>query len=229
MTRRRIPLWEAEFELLQAQEIFDEFDRLAQEEKTLHEKQERYRIRREANRVKALRLINRIGVVRGFDVWEKTKHIEPDFWGDPIPRHDEIKKLYAKQNRILWTLYALYQYWMFDEPYIGSEPRKGIRYSVQRRIYKKHLKVHHEKIKQANWDRKRARVKSRRENTERNKALKPFGDRLQGKVSELLTLRYGVGVPEIIVRPRDTVISKEALAQEFGIGKDRHEDILGLS
>lgn len=139
--------------------VFSGFHREALEER---KREQRERERREANRAKAMRLAMRLEVVRRFDIWKATEHIGPNFFGDNSKRYARVKQLYAKKARIEWILSSLYTYWMHGYVRPGTFPKKGLTYSKYRKVYMGHKDTLQEKIKQEKWDKKRAKVRKRR-------------------------------------------------------------------
>jgi hypothetical protein len=224
--RRRIPQWQAEFELLEAQSIFDDFDQLAQEEKLAEEKRERYRLKRERNLRKALRIRPRLYRVQNLDPWAETSHIPAeDDWGDRRPRYEAVKAFHARKDRLLWVLTSLYNYWSFD--YVQGQSfkpnKRTLTFSFLADKYDTILDELRERVRQENWDRKRARVKSRREKREQGKVAKPFNTGLKSRLSEMLTLRFGASGPDIVYAPRVSDVPSEALAQELRLRQEQED------
>jgi len=95
--------------------------------------QRREKVRRKANKARAVRLHNRLNIVRDYDVWTDTAQIE-DTWD----RYEQVKRAYRKKARLLWVLTALYQYWMFD--YSKVPVRNDMTFSNTRKRYNRYLK-----------------------------------------------------------------------------------------
>lgn len=215
MKRRRIPEWAAEFERLRAEEIFAQFDEMALEQRLADEQAEKTRIRRERNLRKALRIRSRLYVAQDFDIWANP--VEIDEWGDLRPRDNRVKANYVRKAKLIWVLATLYNYWAFDlRPVAGFKVNKRtMTHSYLCDLYDKYLGDLDERVRQDNWDRKRAKVRARREAVEKGKIAKPFDHPLKGQLSEVLTLRYGIGSPTITIKARPNDFSAAALAQEL--------------
>lgn len=142
--------------------FFAELDEMIRQDALALARLERYWAKRAANLPKAQRLHKRMCLVRDFDIWEATKHIVPDFFDNCDERYEAVKALHTKRERILWVLTVMYNYWGHDHVLPGANPRKGMKYSKQRKLYLGLLDKLAEKVKQDNWDRKRARVRERR-------------------------------------------------------------------
>lgn len=124
---------------------------------------ERYLRRRAINAPKAYRILMRIRKVEAINLFKMTQDIEPDFFGRKTEQFDRVKELHEKKARILWFLRGLYHYWAFDEERFGWAVKRGFTYSRHRKHYYKLLEVLAEKVRQAKWDLKRAKTRSRRE------------------------------------------------------------------
>lgn len=222
MKRRVGCNWETEFEILRAEEIFAEFDRLAHEEKLEFDRQERNKVRRANNLAKALRIRPRLYAVKAFNEWATTQ-LGEDEWGDLTPRNNEVKAMYAKKAKLLWVITSLFKYWAFNErPYPTFKANKRtLTLSYLSKQYDKFLEDLQERVRQENWDRKRFRVRARREAIKNGKQNKPFDHRLQSTVSSLLALRYGTRLPDLLRLPECLREPPPTLAQ--GHGKDRDE------
>jgi len=142
--------------------FFSDLESLARVEAIENDRLAKYWAKRDANLPKAQRLYKRLQVVREFDLWKATAHIEPDFFGSNKIRFNYVKSLYEKKARIEWTLKALYNYWAYDEIIAGFNPRRGFKYSTHRRVYLHNLAQHKENMRQKKWDAKRARVRAQR-------------------------------------------------------------------
>jgi len=229
--KRKLPAWLAEFELLQAQEVMDDFDAMIHEEALRVEKAERYRLKRERNMLKALRIRPRLYRVQSFDIWANAEQQGEDDWGDLTPRNNEVKALYARKAKLVWILTTLFNYWSFDYRPTDFRPnKKTLTFSYLSKRYDEYLEQLKEQVRQDNWDRKRARVKAAREKREQRKAKSPFDHRVKSRISEMLTLRFGASGPTILVKTGVPDISEKALAQKYDTTHgSRESKSLGLS
>lgn len=147
--------------LIEASDFLDDCDELIHEMALEAERQRRYQHKRQVNAAKALRIHKRFQRVMAFDPWKATAHIPTDVFGDNYVRLAEVKRLMNKQLRISWILWAIYHYWMFDVLSPGSK-KYGKRYSLHRKLWYRHIDALQEKILQDRWNRKRERVRARR-------------------------------------------------------------------
>lgn len=146
------------------------------------EADEKERARVARNRAKASRLLGRIERVRAFDIWEATKHIDRNFYGENDKRNTRVKQLYAKKNRIEWMLTAIYKFWAFDETVVGFNPRLGLkRWSRIRKKFLLMREEHHERVLQIKWDIKRQRVRAARARKAEKDAMKDILKDVGGK------------------------------------------------
>jgi hypothetical protein len=175
------------------------------------DREEKRNERRARNREKAKRIWPRLQRVREFDLWAAVAHYdEHQLWGQhDTDKFDAYKSLHAKRERIMWTLTALWYYWQYGSPYLGSNPRKGLKYSAQRKLYDKHFEELLEKVRQDKWDRKRERVKKRRQaKEERERAKAEAKDPKAKALRDIMKLR---GVSRTIIDKDDL----NELAEEF--------------
>lgn len=146
-----------------ASQFFDDLDHETREIERERLRLERYWARRRANGDKAYRVLLRWRKVEAIDLFKMTQHIEPNFFGEKTLQFDEVKRLYEKKARIVWFLAGLYRYLMFDDEGHGWSSKRGFHYSRHRKYYAKLREGLSEKVRQAKWDAKRARVRRRRE------------------------------------------------------------------
>lgn len=215
MTRRRIPEWMGQFLLMEHQEILDVFDQMAHEKKLQDEQRERYRVRRERNLKKALRIRPRLYAVRDFDIWAKAKIQGEDEWGDLGPRDREIKRLHAKKFRLLWIISTMYNYWAFDEKSNGliKATKRTLTLSYLSKKYEEYLDTHRDNVRGKLWDYKQARHRARKEKREAERAKQNITSILKSSISEVLAVRAGAGRAEIIIKYRGPLVSEEAVEQ----------------
>ena len=161
--------WEATFE----GPWFDDLEAIVRKEQEEREKLERYRARQQTNTPKAIHIMRRIKRLEAIDLHRMTHHIPPDWFGERHLQFAEVQRLYIKKSRMLWYLKGLYHYLMFGLELPSWKAKRGVfAYSKHRAYYAKLLPQHAEKLKQARWDAKRARVKAAREKREANKLIK---------------------------------------------------------
>jgi hypothetical protein len=132
------------------------------------ERKKRERIAKRLNR--ASRLLSRIKAVESFDIWERTSHIDRDFFGNNDTRNERVKQLFAKKARIHWVLVAMYNCIAFDYVPPGRKRSRYLRWSKCNLEYRANLEQHRENVLQRKWDAKRAKVRKRRESVESRKA-----------------------------------------------------------
>jgi hypothetical protein len=146
---------------------------------------------------KAHRIYPRLLKVREFDSWDKTKHIEPDFFGDKHEQFKAVKTLELKRRRIEWILWAMYHSWMFGVPCLGTK-KYGSRYSMYRKLWYKHAEALAEQMKQQFWDRKRERVRSRRNKVKKRNSRKTAEETLAVLKASRLKVQEVIDSMEVI-------------------------------
>lgn len=150
--------------------FFRDLDFIIAERKRDRDHYERYWARRRASQRRAVHLQSYINRVEKFDPWKTILGIDPEFYfTDELYEKEmklRIKRLINKQLRLLWTLRALHHYLIGDKAHPGS--KRSLKYTVHRRMWYRNLKTHKEKVRQARWDEKRARVRSRRAKKKEN-------------------------------------------------------------
>lgn len=158
-------------EKLYRAKFFDDCDAMTADLERERLRLERYRARRKANGDRAYRILLRLRKVLAIDLHRMTQHIEPDWFGEKHLQFAEIKRLYDKKARIAWFLTGLYNYLAFDYEGQGWSSKRGFKYSRHRAHYYKLLDTHRENLRQQKWDKKRERIRSRREEKLRDKTM----------------------------------------------------------
>ena len=134
------------------------------------ERDKREQRRRERNKQRGYRLAHRIKIVDSFDIWKATAHMRPNFF-DNDDRYEVVKVLYQKRQRLSWILHAMYWRFVYDRPYRECTYKLGSgKFSRFSRLYEKIEANHHENVKQARWDEKRAKVRARRKGKRESKS-----------------------------------------------------------
>ncbi len=165
------------------------FSRLERMSQKIHEEEEYlrlYRERRITNGPRAGRVLARLRRVEAIDLFKMTQHIKPDFFQSKRKQFDAVIELGEKKGRIVWYLNALYNYLAFDDdrhflPYLGTNS-----YSHHRAYYYELLEDLAEKVKQAKWDKKKARVRARRDKMLKTKDGTPYA--IQRGVNNILVI-----------------------------------------
>ena len=160
MAKRVILDFFQELEALDNQ-FFDDLDTMIAEDALEKQRQEEYLLMRQANAIKARRIYPRLKWLEDFDVWNRTSHVGPDFWGENGHRIQACRELHEQRERMRWFYRALYNYWMFDIKIPWATKWMGLRYSRHRKYYLKKLKEH-----------KRSARRRYREARRKHKALK---------------------------------------------------------
>lgn len=164
------------FETLEAidNKFFDDLEAMLLEEKLEQERLEAYWAMRRVNAEKARRIYPRLKWLEDYSVWEHTKHIVPDFFGNIKERKKACKALHEHREIMRAFYRALYNYWMFDIPIPWATKWMGLKYSRHR----KYLLKAQKRFKRGSVRRNREK---RRQIREERKALK---ERLRTKLQK---------------------------------------------
>ena len=182
--------WLSDLALYEAQfGFFADIDEMIHTETLAKAREERYRAKRERNSVKARRIHLRLNRVLAFDPWKHTADIKPDVFGDNHERIEAVKELANKRGRIAWVLWCMYHHWMFNVLAPGARPY-GNKYSKHRRLWFKYHDEVQERARQARWDKKRKRVRNRRNKVKLDKrrgyTVEETLDRLKVPLQQLI-------------------------------------------
>lgn len=176
---------DALFEKLFKSEFFDNLDTIRDNSIAEQKRLERYRARRVVNLTRAYPILLRLRKVAVIDLYEMTKSIGPNFFGEKTLQFNEVKRLYEKKARIVWFLLGLYRYLAFDYEGPGWSAKRGFHYSRHRKHYLALREKHLEKVRQKKWDLKRAKVRARRNQDQ--------GTAISDEDAVLFALRRGLG------------------------------------
>lgn len=182
--------------------FFEELDGLILEEKQELARMKKYREKSDRMLRKAQHIKPRLDKVLDFDIWKNARiNVGRDFWSTSDDVATEVKRLYAKRDRLIWVLCGWYNHLIGGNPATGTwydppgmnKPYKFVRLCKR---YDAFIDNMQERIKQEKWDAKRARVRARREKLNGHYGKKTRDPKATA-LATILKLRHGMYDPSV--------------------------------